>query len=122
MKTSLVRNFLCMVALTAAQLAWAADPGEVGIDSGSGEITLTFPSASGATVDLESSSGDISSDFEITTTRIERDTLRGTFGDGKGRIAVETGSGATRNVTVADSFPVTHPAHPRRYLRLKVIR
>ena len=80
------------------ELAWAADPGEVGIDSGSGEITLTFPSASGATVDLESSSGDISSDFEITTTRIERDTLRGTFGDGKGRIAVETGSGDVRLV------------------------
>ena len=68
------------------------------IGSGSGEITLTLPHASGAIVDLKSSSGDITSDFEITTTRIERDTLRGTFGDGKGRIAVETGSGDVRLV------------------------
>ena len=49
--------------------------------------------SAGGTVDLQSSSGDIESAFEISTTRIERDTLRGTFGDGRGRIAVETGSG-----------------------------
>ncbi|HVX87896.1 MAG TPA: DUF4097 family beta strand repeat-containing protein [Gemmatimonadales bacterium] len=74
-------------------LAWTGDPGDVDIDSGSGEVRLTMPAASGATVDLESSSGDINSDFPISTTRIERDALRGSFGDGRGRIVVETGSG-----------------------------
>ena len=52
-----------------------------------------MPAAAGATVDLESSSGDINSDFPVSTTRIERDALRGSFGDGRGRIVVETGSG-----------------------------
>ena len=74
-------------------LAWTVDPGDVDIDSGSGEVRLTMPPASGASVDLESSSGDINSDFEVRTQHIERDALRGTFGDGQGRIKVETGSG-----------------------------
>ena len=74
-------------------LKWAVDPGDVDIDSGSGEVHLTMPGGSGAEVDLESSSGDINSDFEVRTQHIERDALRGTFGDGRGRIKVETGSG-----------------------------
>jgi DUF4097 and DUF4098 domain-containing protein YvlB len=74
-------------------LAWTADPGDVNIDSGSGEVRLALPATSGASVDLESSSGNINSDFPISTTRIERDALRGSFGDGRGRIVVETGSG-----------------------------
>lgn len=79
-------------------LSWTTDPGDVDIDSGSGDVTLTLPANAGGTVDLESSSGDIESAFDITTTRIERDALRGTFGDAKGRIAVETGSGNVRLV------------------------
>ena len=74
-------------------LSWTSDPGDVNIDSGSGQVRLALPAAAGATVDLESSSGDINSDFPISTTRIERDALRGSFGDGRGRIVVETGSG-----------------------------
>lgn len=74
-------------------LAWTVDPGDIDIDSGSGEVHLTMPTGSGASVDLESSSGDINSDFEVRTQHIERDALRGAFGDGQGRIKVETGSG-----------------------------
>ena len=74
-------------------LAWTADPGDVNIESGSGEVRLTMPAGAGATVDMESSSGSVESDFPITTTRVARDAVRGTFGDGRGRIAVETGSG-----------------------------
>ena len=77
-------------------LSWITDPGDVDIDSGSGDVTLTLPGNSGGTVDLESSSGDIESAFDISTTHIERDVLRGTFGDAKGRIGVETGSGDVR--------------------------
>ncbi len=39
-----------------------------------------------------------------------------------GATAVETGTGASRNVAVADVFTVTNAAHPRRYLRLNVTR
>ncbi len=74
-------------------LKWTVDPGDIDVDSGSGEVHLTMPAGSGGTVDLESSSGDINSDFEVRTQHIERDALRGTFGDGQGRIKVETGSG-----------------------------
>lgn len=74
-------------------LTWTTDPGSIDIDSGSGEVRIGLPANSGATVDLESSSGDINSDFEIRTNHIERDALRGAFGDGKGIVKVETGSG-----------------------------
>ena len=74
-------------------LRWTTDPGDVDIDSGSGDVTLALPANSGGTVDLESSSGDIESAFDITTTHIERDVVRGSFGDAKGRIGVEAGSG-----------------------------
>lgn len=74
-------------------LTWTTDPGSIDIDSGSGNVSMGFPANSGATVDLESSSGDINSDFEIRTNHIERDALRGAFGDGKGTVKVETGSG-----------------------------
>ena len=39
-----------------------------------------------------------------------------------GATAMESGSGATRTVTVTDSFVVTDPLHRRRYLRLNVTR
>lgn len=39
-----------------------------------------------------------------------------------GATVSETGSGAARQVTVTDPFPVTDPAHPQRLLRLKVRR
>ena len=39
-----------------------------------------------------------------------------------GATVVETGTGAVREVTVTDPYPVTDPAHPRRYLRLKIRR
>jgi len=74
-------------------LTWTVDPGDIEIDSGSGEVTLTMPANSGGTLEIESSSGDIQSGFEIRTNRIERDSLRGSFGDGKGRIVIDTGSG-----------------------------
>ena len=80
------------------ELGWTTDPGDLTIDSGSGDVTLTLPLNAGASADIESSSGDIDSAFEIQTTRIQRDALRGSFGDGHGRIAVETGSGDVRLV------------------------
>jgi lia operon protein LiaG len=80
------------------ELGWTTDPGDLTVDSGSGDVVLTIPANSGATVDFESSSGDVDSDFPIQTTRVQRDALRGTFGDGKGRLAVESGSGSLKLV------------------------
>lgn len=79
-------------------LTWNTDPGDINIDSGSGNVRLTLPATAGGEVEIETSSGDIDSGFEIRTNRIERDVLRGTFGDGKGRIVVESGSGDIRIV------------------------
>ncbi len=75
------------------ELGFTTDPGDISIDSGSGSVRLLLPAASGATLEIETSSGDIESAFQITTTRIARDAVRGSFGDGRGRIAIETGSG-----------------------------
>lgn len=79
-------------------LVWDTDPGDINIDSGSGNVRLSLPATSGGELQIETSSGDIDSGFEIRTNRIERDALRGTFGDGKGRIVVDSGSGDVRIV------------------------
>jgi hypothetical protein len=39
-----------------------------------------------------------------------------------GVTVLETGTGPTRNVEVRDSYLLTEPAHPRRFLRLDVTR
>jgi subtilisin family serine protease len=41
---------------------------------------------------------------------------------GSGSTALETGVDATRAVTVSDRYPINHPAHPRRFLRLEITR
>ena len=55
-----------------------------------------FPEALGAELDLESSSGGIDFDVPITVTEFDRESLRGRIGDGRGRIQIDTGSGAIR--------------------------
>ncbi len=62
-------------------------------ETGSGDITLRLPEGINATVDLETSSGDLTLDFPVQLIRKEESSLRGRLGDGKGRIAVESGSG-----------------------------
>lgn len=63
------------------------------VDTGSGDVSVTAPKGIGAQVDLETSGGDISTEFPIQVTRKSADGLRGTIGDGKGTLTVETGSG-----------------------------
>lgn len=38
-----------------------------------------------------------------------------------GAVVSETGTGATRSVTVCDVYQVTDPAHPRRFMKLEVV-
>ncbi|MEO8636331.1 MAG: DUF4097 family beta strand repeat-containing protein [Gemmatimonadales bacterium] len=63
------------------------------VETGSGDVTLRLPDGLNATVDLETSSGNLTLDFPVQLIRKEENSLRGRIGDGRGRIQVESGSG-----------------------------
>lgn len=65
-------------------------------ETGSGDVTIRAPASLSAALDIETSSGEIESDFEIALTRREEDHLVGRIGSGTGRISVDTGSGSVR--------------------------
>ena len=69
---------------------------DVQIEAGSGGVTLRLPATLGATLDIETGSGGIDTDFEVKVQRMERHALRGTVGDGRGRVKIEAGSGTVR--------------------------
>jgi lia operon protein LiaG len=66
------------------------------IDNGSGSVTLRLPANIGATLEIETGSGGIDSDFPLTLSSRSRSHLRATIGDGQGRITIDTGSGGVR--------------------------
>ncbi len=68
------------------------------IDTGSGRVTVAIPDNLGAELNIESGSGGIDFDMPVTVRRFSRSELRGTIGDGRGRIIVDTGSGGVRFV------------------------
>ena len=63
------------------------------VDTGSGGVTIVGPADLGAQVELETGSGGIQSDYVMTVTSKDHGYLRGTIGDGGGRIKVDAGSG-----------------------------
>ncbi len=69
---------------------------DVQVEAGSGGVTLRLPADLGAVVDIETGSGGINTDFEVKVQRMERHALRGTVGDGRGRVKIEAGSGTVR--------------------------
>jgi DUF4097 and DUF4098 domain-containing protein YvlB len=71
---------------------------DIGVQTGSGDITLKVPPTLGAEVDIETSSGEIETDFEVAVTRHARDHMTGRIGDGRGKIDIETGSGGIKLV------------------------
>jgi lia operon protein LiaG len=73
------------------------DIDDLSVDTGSGDVEVTAPKGLGATVTIETSSGDITTEFPLQVTRKGRDGLTGTIGDGKGTMSVDTASG---NVTL----------------------
>lgn len=77
-------------------MGFVNSPKSLSIESGSGTVTVGLPSNLSADVSVETGSGGITSDFAVRTTRVARDELRGTIGDGAGRIRIETGSGSVR--------------------------
>ncbi len=76
--------------------SFRTSPASISMDSGSGDVTVELPKDAGLQVNLSTSSGDISTDFPIQVTRQSRRSLRGTIGDGRGRLDVESGSGDLR--------------------------
>jgi hypothetical protein len=65
-------------------------------DTGSGDVTLEVGPDLGASLDIETGSGDIDIDTPHQATRNRRSEFRGTVGDGKGNVIIETGSGDVR--------------------------
>lgn len=66
------------------------------IETGSGDIAIKAPPTLNAAVEIETSSGEIETDFPLQVTRQGRDHLTGRIGDGRGTIGIETGSGAVK--------------------------
>jgi lia operon protein LiaG len=69
------------------------DVSDLSVDTGSGDVEVTAPKSLGATVNIETSSGDITTEFPLQVTRKGRDGLKGTIGNGKGTMSIETASG-----------------------------
>jgi hypothetical protein len=74
-------------------LTLTAPPDTLIADTGSGSVTVGMPDGVDATVELETSSGDITVDFAMQIRQWERDEVRGTIGTGAGRIRIDTASG-----------------------------
>lgn len=72
------------------------DVDQLDADTGSGSITVRAPAGLGATVDIETGSGGIDLDFPVEVRSVRRDQVRGTIGDGRGEINIDTGSGSIK--------------------------
>jgi hypothetical protein len=69
------------------------DAEQVKIDTGSGGVTLGLPQGFGAEAEIDTGSGGIHVDVPSTVRRSSRSHFSGTFGDGSGRLVIDTGSG-----------------------------
>ena len=74
----------------------ASAPSDILVDVGSGDVLLRLPNGFGATIHVDTGSGDIQTDLPVQVTEIDDDVLRGTIGDGSGRVRIDTGSGSVR--------------------------
>lgn len=63
------------------------------IDTGSGGARIELPANAGAALEIDAGSGGIRCDLPMTVYEKDSGSLRGRLGDGRGRIAVDTGSG-----------------------------
>jgi DUF4097 and DUF4098 domain-containing protein YvlB len=66
------------------------------VETGSGDVAIKAPPTLSAELEIETSNGDIESDFPMQLTERSPDHLTGRIGDGRGKIAIETGSGGIR--------------------------
>ena len=74
----------------------AIDVDDMRVESGSGSVTIRVPSSLGAQLDVDTGSGGIESEVELTVRSRSRSALRGSIGDGRGQMVIESGSGSVR--------------------------
>lgn len=75
-----------------------SDVDRLALDSGSGSVTIYAPTELGAELSVDGGSGDIDIQLPLIN-RVsddDNDILRGTLGDGLGRITIDSGSGDVR--------------------------
>ncbi len=89
-------NILLDTGSGSVDLEVTGNAEDIEIDTGSGGVRVTLPSNYGAQVDIDTGSGGIELDMPITMRRWQRDHVRGTIGDGNGRLLIDTGSGSVR--------------------------
>lgn len=80
----------------SVDLVLTTDFDELVIDTGSGSVDLEVPSTISARVSVETGSGGIDTEIPLQVRTARRNRLEGTFGDGAGRLEIETGSGSVR--------------------------
>ncbi|MEW5919038.1 MAG: DUF4097 family beta strand repeat-containing protein, partial [Gemmatimonadota bacterium] len=80
----------------SVDLDLSGDVDRLEADTGSGRFTLHVPESLGAQVTIESGRHALDTDFPMTITRRGDDYVRGTIGDGRGEIRIDTGSGGVR--------------------------
>jgi DUF4097 and DUF4098 domain-containing protein YvlB len=73
-----------------------ADFESLDVETGSGDVSIKAPPTLSAELQIETSNGDVESDFPMQLTERSHDHLTGRIGDGRGKIAIETGSGGIR--------------------------
>jgi len=71
-----------------------SDVDMLSVESGSGDLDISVPSEFGASVSMETGSGSLETEMPIDITSKSRTEVHGTIGDGRGKLALETGSGS----------------------------
>jgi len=82
----------------SVNLALSADAESVRIDTGSGGVVLAVPRQFGASAEIDTGSGGIHVLVPTEVTRSTRSHFTGRFGDGRGRLVIDTGSGGVQVV------------------------
>jgi lia operon protein LiaG len=77
----------------SVDLELTGDLDDAEIDTGSGSVTVRLPESLGAEVWLDTGSGNVEIDVPFEARDVERGYVRGTLGDGRGRLRIDTGSG-----------------------------
>jgi hypothetical protein len=75
------------------ELRLESDVSSLRAHTGSGDVTIGVPGTLGAAIQVDTGSGDVESDVPLNALDRRRSHLRGTIGDGRGDIRIETGSG-----------------------------
>jgi DUF4097 and DUF4098 domain-containing protein YvlB len=68
---------------------------DMSFTTGNGQVRLTLPTGLGAELDASTGNGNVTTDFPVTlrSSRLEPSRLRGTIGNGGGRLTISSGNG-----------------------------